>query len=54
MFENTVECTIHAGQGGKKFSVMNIHQMDAEFDVELLVQNSQAHPTFDFEKLIND
>ena len=54
MFENTVECTIYAGQGGKKFSEMHIHQMDAQFDVGLLVQNSQTHPTFNFEKLIND
>ena len=54
MFESAVEYTIHAGQSRKKSSEMNKQHMDAEFDVALLVQNSQTHPTFDFEKLIND
>jgi hypothetical protein len=33
----------------EKFSERHIQQMDAEFDGGLLVQNSQPHPTLDFE-----
>ena len=40
---------MHADQRRKKFSEMKNQKMDAEFDVGLLVQNSQSHPAFDFE-----
>ena len=33
----------------KKISQVGNKQMDAEFDVGLLVQNSQSHPAFDFD-----
>ncbi len=48
MSKSTVENTLHAGRKGK-FSELNNQQMDAEFEGGLLVQNSQTHPTFDFE-----
>ena len=35
----------------KKISEMSNQHMDAEFDGKLFVQNSQSHPTFDFELL---
>ena len=54
MSKSTVECTMHADPRRKKFSQVSNKQMDAEFDVGLLVQNSQSHPTFGFGYLIND